>query len=376
LNEKFCCQTKYDGEWNMFKHDVIVVGASAGGVEALTRLVGSLPADLPAAIFLVLHIPAQSPSLLPHILNRAGPLHALHPADEEAIQHGCIYVAPPDHHLLLEEGIVRIVRGPKENRHRPAIDPLFRSAARTYGSRVVGVILTGSLDDGTAGLLAIKRRRGVAVVQDPHDALFSSMSLSAIAHVEVDHVLQLSAIGPLLVQLAHEATAAEGSYPIPKDLEMETKLAAMDMSAMHNGEHVGTPSVFSCPECGGVLWELHDGNLLRFRCRVGHAYSVDSVLIGQSEAVEEALWTALKTLEESVSLSCRLAKDAHEMGKVWLARRFDEKMKKTERNAELIRKVLMVGDTDTVLNTSADLVANEEQGVIVITSDDQQKADI
>src|SRR5437763_2217226 len=155
-------------------HDIIVIGASAGGVEALVKLVGSLPADLPAAIFLVLHIPAQSPSLLPDILNRAGPLHALHPVDGQAIQYGHIYVAPPDHHLIVEEGVVRIIRGPKENRHRPAIDPLFRSAARTYGTRVVGVILTGSMDDGTAGLLAIKRRGGEAIASDPGDALCES----------------------------------------------------------------------------------------------------------------------------------------------------------------------------------------------------------
>lgn len=322
-------------------------------------------------MFVVLHIPAQSPSLLPDILNRAGPLYAHHPADGEAIQHGRIYVAPPDHHLLVKDRNVHIVRGPKENRHRPAIDPLFRSAARTYGTRVVGAILTGSLDDGTAGLMAIKRRGGVAVVQDPRDALFSSMSLSAMAHVEVDHVLPLSAIGPLLVQLAHEPTTAEGNYPLSKDMEMETNLSTMDMSTMHNGEHVGTPSVFSCPECGGVLWELHDGNLLRFRCRVGHAFSVDSVLAGQSEAVEEALWAALKTLEESLSLSRRMAKDAHEGGNAWLARRFDAKVKKTERNAESIQQVLMRGETDTVLNTSADLIASEEQGTIVISPDDQ-----
>jgi two-component system chemotaxis response regulator CheB len=223
-------------------HDVIVIGASAGGVEALVTLAGSLPADLPAAIFLVLHIPAQSPSLLPDILNRAGPLRASHPADGEAIQYKHIYVAPPNQHLLVEEGIVRLIRGPKENRHRPAIDPLFRSAARTYGTRVVGVILTGSLDDGTVGLLAIKRRGGVVVVQDPHDALFSSMSLSAITHVEVDHVLPLSAIGPMLAQLAYQQAAIEGSYPVPKDMEMETKLAAMDMSAMHKGEQEIAPT--------------------------------------------------------------------------------------------------------------------------------------
>ena len=353
-------------------HDVIAVGASAGGVEALIALVSSLPADLPAAIFLVLHIPAQSPSLLPGILNRAGPLHALHPADSEAIHQGHIYIAPPDHHLLVEEGIVRVVRGPKENRHRPAIDTLFRSAARTYGTRVVGVVLTGSMDDGTAGLLAIKRRGGVTVVQDPRDALFSSMPQSAIAHVEVDHVVPLSGIGPLLVQLTYEQAAAQERYPISKVMEMETKLAAMDTPIEQDGEHVGTPSVFSCPECGGVLWEVHDGNLLRFRCRVGHAYSVDSILAGQTEAVEEALWTALKTLEESASFSRRLAMDARKGGKEWLAKRFDEKVQKAEQHAAVIRQVLAKSSMDTILDTNADLVAREEQWSAATSQDNSQ----
>ena len=346
----------------MPEHDVIVVGASAGGVEALIALVSSLPANLPASLFLVLHIPAQSPSLLPGILNRAGPLHALHPADGDTIQHKHIYIAPPDHHLLVEEGIVRVVRGPKENRHRPAIDPLFRSAARTYGTRVVGVILTGSMDDGTAGLLAIKRRGGVTIVQDPQDALFASMPQSAIAHVEVDHVVPLSGIGPLLVRLSHEQAAAQGGYPLSKEIEVETKLAAMDTHESHNGEQVGTPSVFSCPECGGVLWEVHDGNLLRFRCRVGHAYSVDSILAGQTEAVEEALWTALKTLEESASFSRRLANEARNGGKDWLAKRFSERVLEAEQHAAVIRQVLANNSMDTQLNTNADLVAKEEQG--------------
>src|SRR5437588_6269412 len=165
-------------------HDVIVIGASAGGVEALMALTGTLPRDLPAAVFVVLHIPAQSPSLLPSILSRVGSLKVVHATDGAKIEHGCIYVAPPDHHILLERGKVRVVRGPKENRHRPAVDPLFRSAALAYGPRVVGVILTGSLDDGTAGLLAVKRRGGIAVVQDPNEALYSSMPLNALTHVE------------------------------------------------------------------------------------------------------------------------------------------------------------------------------------------------
>jgi two-component system chemotaxis response regulator CheB len=218
------------------------------------------------------------------------------------------------------------------------------------------------MDDGTAGLLAIKRRGGVAVVQDPRDALFSSMPQSAIAHVEVDHVVPLSDIGPLLVRLAHEKAAAQESYPLSKEMEVETKLAAMNTHEGHDGEQVGTPSVFSCPECGGVLWELHDGNLLRFRCRVGHAYSVDSILAGQTEAVEQALWTALKALEESASFSRRLANDARKGGKEWLARRFEDKEHEAEQHAAVIRQVLANNSMDTQLNTNADLVAKEEQG--------------
>jgi len=200
-------------------HDIIVIGASAGGVQALATLVGSFPQKLPAAIFVVLHIPAESPSLLPGILSRSGPLEAVQSIDCMAIEHGCIYVAAPDHHLLIEHGHVRIVGGPKENHHRPAVDPLFRSAAQAYGSRVVGVVLTGALDDGTAGLIALKRRGGIAVVQDPDEALFSGMPLSALANVEVDYRLPLSSIGPLLVRLASEQVEEHREYPVSKDME-------------------------------------------------------------------------------------------------------------------------------------------------------------
>jgi len=192
----------------MARHDIIVIGASAGGVHALVTLVGSLPQKLSAAIFVVLHIPANSRSILPDILSRAGPLKAVEAVDCMGIEHHFIYVVPPDHHLLIERGRVRVVRGPKENRHRPAVDPLFRSAAQVYGSRVVGVILTGALNDGTAGLLAVKRRGGIAIVQDPDEAQYSSMPLSALANVEVDYRLPLSSIGPLLVNLASEQVEA------------------------------------------------------------------------------------------------------------------------------------------------------------------------
>ena len=324
----------------MSGHDIIVVGTSAGGVEALQVLVRELPSNIPAAIFVVVHIPAEPRSLLPKILSRAGSLPASHPVDGVEIERGHIYIAPPDQHLLLEKGIVRVVRGPKENRHRPAIDPLFRSAALAYGPRVVGVVLTGGLDDGTAGLLAIKRQGGIAVVQDPLDALYPSMPQSAMEHVQVDYCLPLTAISLLLTQLAFETVEDGKVRQVPLTLEKEVRNAAMETNALNNNEQVGKPSAFSCPECGGVLWELEDGSLLRFRCRVGHAFSSESVLAEQTEALEKSLWAALKTLDEKVSLSRRMAERARENGREWLARRFEDQLQEAEQHAVLLRKIL------------------------------------
>src|SRR5437588_1316031 len=199
-------------EKHMSGHDIIVIGTSAGGVEALVKLVRGLPADLPAAVFVVLHIPAHSPSLLPAILSRAGRLPAVHSTDNTKIEPGCIYIAPPDNHMLIEQDHICVVRGPKENRHRPAVDPTLRSAALTSGPRVIGVILTGALDDGTAGLLAVKRRGGIAVVQDPQDALYPSMPQNAIEYVDVDHIVPLSQMASLLKRLVDEKTADEAVY--------------------------------------------------------------------------------------------------------------------------------------------------------------------
>lgn len=330
-------------------HDIIVVGASAGGVEALLTIARNLPADLPAAVFIVLHIPAQSPSMLPLILRRVTSLAVEHPSDRAPIEHGHVYVAPPDHHLLVGHGFVRVIRGPRENRHRPAVDPLFRTAARFYGPRAVGVVLTGSLDDGTAGLQAIKRRGGVAIVQDPEEAFYPSMPRSAIAHVAVDHVLPLAAIAPMLSRIAREPAADEGAYPVPDDMDFESRLVAMDPAALASKERPGQPSEYSCPECGGVLHEIQDGPVVRFRCRVGHAFSTESVIAEQSTAQETALWTALNTLEESIILSRRLAEQAHVNGREWLEKRFREKMEEAQGHAETIRKVLLSYDTQPEL---------------------------
>jgi len=220
------------------KHDIIAVGASAGGVEALSALARDLPGDLPASVFVVLHVPSQSTSVLPAILKRAGPLPARHPYDGERIEPGHIYVAPPDSHLLVKQGSVRLARGPRENGHRPAIDPLFRTAAVAYGPRVVGVVLSGTLDDGTAGLAAVKQRGGVAVVQSPEEALYSGMPLSAIENVAVDHILPLRDIPPVLARLSREPVREGGA--VFRDMEKEADIAELDLATLQNDRKPGT----------------------------------------------------------------------------------------------------------------------------------------
>lgn len=328
----------------MPEHDIIVVGASAGGVEALITLTATLPSDLNAAVFIVLHIPAQSPSVLASILNRAGSLTVVSATDNAKIEYGHIYVAPSDFHLLVEREHMRIVRGPKENRHRPAIDPLFRSAATAYGPRVIGVILTGSLDDGTAGLQAIKRCGGLAIVQDPQEALFPSMPLSALANAQVDYTLPLAQIGPLLGSLAHESSSEEGAIAVDEDIKTELRLEQMDPALMYTNERTGKPSVYSCPDCGGVLWEIEDNDILRFRCRVGHAFSVESMFAGQSESVESALWIALKNLQENADLTRRLAQHARTHGHTALTQRYETKLREVNKHIEVIANVLMNSD--------------------------------
>jgi two-component system, chemotaxis family, protein-glutamate methylesterase/glutaminase len=322
------------------RHDIVTIGASSGGVEAVIKLVGSLPPNLPAAVFVVIHLWEGFPSALPSILKRAGPLSAAHPKDGDQIESGRIYVAPPGFHMLLELGHVRVVRGPKENRHRPAVDPLFRTAARAYGFRVVGVILTGALNDGTAGLLAVKRRRGVAVVQDPDEAPFSGMPQSALEYVDVDHCLPLEKIAALLARLSREPAKEEGDYPVPEEMEYESKIAGLDPSTVESGAPPGELSSFSCPECAGPLYELRDGRLLRFRCRVGHAYTADSVMDAKADVLENALYMALNTLEENAEIAERLAVRSRERLLLHAAERFEERAKEVREQAVLIRQVL------------------------------------
>jgi two-component system chemotaxis response regulator CheB len=226
----------------------------------------------------------------------------------------------------------------------------------------VGIVLTGALDDGTAGLLAVKRRGGVAVVQDPQEALYPGMPTSVMENMEVDYCLPLSGIGSLIKCLSEEPVEEEEAYPVSEDMEMETKLAQMNMDAFNSEEHPRNVSAFSCPECGGVLWELQDGELLRFRCRVGHAFSVDSIQAEQSDALEEALWSSLKTLEESASLSHRMMKLAQQRGQDWLVRTYEKKLQDAKHRAIVIKQVLMKSEITPAIEgqASQDALENKE----------------
>ncbi|MBB4638214.1 chemotaxis protein CheB [Longimicrobium terrae] len=329
----------------MAERDIVVIGASAGGVEAVSSLIEALPRDFPAAVFVVVHFPPHVTSVLPRIISRRGGMLAEHAVDGAPIELGRVYVAPPDLHLIIETGHMRLVRGPRENMSRPAVDPLFRSAARAYGNRVMAVVLSGNLDDGSAGMIAVKKRGGLALVQDPDDALYSGMPASAIRNAPVDHVAPLAEIAQLLIQKAGETVETPEDDRSRALYETEVRVAEMDPDALET-PRAGEPSAFACPECHGVLWEVQDGELTRFRCRVGHAYSMENLLAGQSAALDAALWTAYRALEERAALTARMADRMRDRSQPMLAVRYDEQTRETLERAEMIRRVLVTGSED------------------------------
>ena len=322
----------------MAKRDVICAGASAGGVPALSELVSKFPTDFPAAILVALHVSADFPSVLPRILSSSSKLPAHHAENGEPLLAGRIYVAPPDRHLLVESGRLRVVRGARENGHRPAIDPLFRTAAVAYGSRVIGIVLTGALDDGAAGLLAIQQRGGLALVEDPETAYCPDMPRAALELVSADHVLPVAQIGELLPKLVtQEAPEVD---PPPALLEREAAIALARPEAELGPP--GDPSTLSCPACGGVMHEVQEGKALRFRCRVGHSFSAASMAGAQQMGVEAALWAALRALEEQAALERRLGARARHSRQARSATRFEERAEASEGLAEVIRRILGV----------------------------------
>jgi two-component system chemotaxis response regulator CheB len=307
---------------------------------ALSEIIGSLPADLPAAVFAVLHVSPHAPSALPRILSRAGDLPALYPKEgKEKIEQGRVYIAPPDRHLAIENGHVTTTREATENGHRPAVDVLFRTAARYYGPRVVGVVLTGNLDDGTAGLADIKERGGVAVVQDPEEADHPGMPTNAILHVPVDHVLPMAAIGTLLDRLAREPVPEAALAAFQETYLMSTR---EEKKEDLDGERAAIPSAFTCPECGGSLFEKPGQEPLHFRCRTGHAYSPETLGAKQSDTLENALWAALRSLEEQGALARRMEKRLGDIsGRS--SQRYGDRAREAEKHSELLREILRKG---------------------------------
>lgn len=313
--------------------NIIVIGTSAGGLDALDQLIGQLPTDIPAAIFIVQHLaPEVSGSALLRRLGRYKSFQCKLATDGESFRPGRIYIAPPDNHLLVKGKRLLVTKGARENRSRPGIDPLFRSAAVTHGPRVIGVVLTGMLDDGTAGLIAIKKCGGVTVVQDPGEAAYPAMPQSALANLRVDHCVRLAAMGKLLDTLSREATGKR--KPIPDDVQTEARIAERVLSDVSAVNGLGDLVPYNCPNCGGVLWEMRHHGVKRFRCHTGHSFTTTSLLASQTEKIEETLWMSLRMFEERKNLLNSMT------GPARAGRATVERVREAEGHIERIRSIL------------------------------------
>jgi two-component system chemotaxis response regulator CheB len=319
--------------------DTIVIGGSAGSVEALERLLALLPRDLKAAVFVVVHIGQDS--ILPQVLARRSTLPVVAAESGAVHEHGKVYVGIPGVHLLLHDGHILLRRGPRENYTRPAIDALFRSAAASLGSRVIGVVLSGSLSDGTAGLRAIKRCGGMAIVQDLGDAFVPSMPRNALRYADVDYVRPIAEMPALFQQLTREV--AGPSPEVPLDIRLEAAIAAQELADMKADEILGKTSGFTCPECHGALWEIHDGSMLRFRCHVGHAFTADAVLAAQGEEIERMLGTLQRAHQERAALARKMAAEERADAHGNLAEQLEIRAREYEDDAKLVMKLIRNG---------------------------------
>ena len=336
---------------------IIVIGTSSGGLAALKELLRELPRDLPAAIFIVQHLASMTPSVLPSLLKQGCQLDVTHATDQEPIRNSHIYVAPPDYHLMLEAGQIRLSAGPKENLMRPAIDPLFRSAALAFRSRVIGVLLTGQLDDGTAGLWSIKHRGGITVVQTPAEAEFPTMPQSAVKHVQIDYCLPLCEIAPLLVRLANEPNTEKAEETSDENLELENKISMGELEAFEVVEKLGRLTPFTCPDCHSSLWEATEGAFIRFRCRTGHAYTADSLIAEQRQTIGHLLTDAIRATEENPSLCRHLSEHARQHGDHLAADHFLYQTAENERRAHLINELLHDYEKTQLAHTTTSMTA-------------------
>jgi two-component system, chemotaxis family, protein-glutamate methylesterase/glutaminase len=325
----------------MSTRDIIAIGGSTGALDPLKCIFANLPADLQAAVFVVMHIASDGGDMLADILDAAGPMAVKMAAEGDIIENGRAYVAPAGRHLLVDKGTIRLGQGPRENMVRPAVDPLFRSAALSYGPRVIGVVLSGMLDDGAAGLAAVKRCGGLTVVQDPADAQTNEMPLKALDACAVDYRATAGKLAQALVQLTNEP--APPPLPVPGDIALEVQIAAGPLSTTEMIAQIAVPVPVSCPACSGVLSEIAEPSRLRFRCQIGHAYTADALDKEQEAAIAEAVGVALRVLEERHTLLGKMAADAKRRGHNRSAQQFEERAADYRRQADTIRKAAIDG---------------------------------
>ncbi len=323
----------------MSNRDIIAIGGSAGATAPLKEILGRLPRDLPAAVFVVLHVPARGIGILSTVASAAGPLPVVEAENGMKVENGRVYLARPDHHLMLHDGHIALGRGPRENMARPAIDPLFRSAAMYYGPRVIGVILSGLLSDGAAGLNAIKRCGGLALVQDPADAISDEMPRRALETTTVDLCVPGARLGDVLSDLAREG--AGSPLPIPPELRLEVAIAAGDRIDSERLRSIADPAALTCPSCGGVLSMMKGAKPLRFRCQVGHSFTSDILAKEQEGRVDEALRVALRIIEERAELVNRMAEDGRMSGRRAVAEMYDARAEEYRQYADTIRQVVL-----------------------------------
>jgi two-component system chemotaxis response regulator CheB len=315
--------------------DLVAIGTSAGGVEALLSLVRHLPADLPAALLVTIHLSSQHRSALDEILSRAGPFKASFAAAGDVVRKGRIYIAPPGRHLLVEGERLALGRGPRENNARPAIDPMLRSAALCCGSRTIGVILTGALGDGASGLRAVSQAGGITVVQDPRDAAFPEMPRTALERLAPDHVAHLADLPRLLQELVRQPAGEPA--PVPDRIKLEVDIARTGHSGMREMDGIGRRSTLTCPDCNGVMWEIDEGGIVRYRCHQGHAYTGEVMALALDESLRHALGSAVRALEERIALLQRLRDQEKGYPGQMVANNWADKANDLEREAQLIR---------------------------------------
>lgn len=339
----------------MANRDLVVIGGSAGAIEPLKTILNLLPADFPAAVLVVIHIPSNSTGIFTAVASAAGLLPVKNAEDGELLKPGHVYLGPANHHLLTIGGKVKLGSGPRENLVRPAIDPLFRSAALSHGPRTIGVVLSGMLNDGASGLATIKKAGGIALVQTPADCIASEMPLAALEATPVDLSVPAVDLARALIRFVHEP--AGPSAPITNDVRLEIEIAAGGRADTQLVEEVAHTTALTCPDCGGVLSEVNGSRPLRFRCQVGHGYTAKTLLSEQEDSVDEAMRVALRIIEERATLVGKMGTDAARTNRLGMAEMYQERATEYRNHAELLRKaILRTMEPDKTVEEDAKIV--------------------